>query len=107
MLTRKPSAAAPAAYPTGQGGDSAIHQLQSSPGARRGAPRTGVGTGPPSPIALPPLRASNAAAAAHTVRETDIQNSCIIDSGLLVWKYQRQGLNTYIPVEYQCCKDSN
>ncbi|XP_057342577.1 dual specificity tyrosine-phosphorylation-regulated kinase 2-like isoform X4 [Manis pentadactyla] len=66
MLTRKPSAAAPAAYPTGQGGDSAIHQLQSSPGARRGAPRTGVGTGPPSPIALPPLRASNAAAAAHT-----------------------------------------
>lgn len=27
-----------------------------------------MGTGPPSPIALPPLRASNAAAAAHTVR---------------------------------------
>lgn len=29
-----------------------------------------MGTGPPSPIALPPLRASNAAAAAHTVRSS-------------------------------------
>ncbi|XP_057352706.1 dual specificity tyrosine-phosphorylation-regulated kinase 2-like [Manis pentadactyla] len=77
MLTRKPSAAAPAAYPTGQGGDSAIHQLQSSPGARRGAPRTGVGTGPPSPIALPPLRASNAAAAAHTL---GVQDQGSVDS---------------------------
>ncbi|XP_057342570.1 dual specificity tyrosine-phosphorylation-regulated kinase 2-like isoform X3 [Manis pentadactyla] len=79
MLTRKPSAAAPAAYPTGQGGDSAIHQLQSSPGARRGAPRTGVGTGPPSPIALPPLRASNAAAAAHTrkkLRHREVKGRC-------------------------------
>ncbi|XP_036721166.1 dual specificity tyrosine-phosphorylation-regulated kinase 2 [Balaenoptera musculus] len=67
MLTRKPSAAAPAAYPTGRGGDSAVRQLQASPGLGAGAPRSGVGTGPPSPIALPPLRASNAATAAHTI----------------------------------------
>nr|XP_036860936.1 uncharacterized protein LOC118969938 isoform X2 [Manis javanica] len=77
------------------------------PGARRGAPSERSGVRPALPNSLPPLRASNAAAAAHMVRETDIQDSCITDSGLLVWKYRRQGLNTYIPVEYQCCKDSN
>ncbi|XP_073087203.1 dual specificity tyrosine-phosphorylation-regulated kinase 2-like [Manis javanica] len=51
MLTRKPSAAAPAAYPTGREGDSAIRQLQASPGLGAGPPRSGVGSGPPSPSA--------------------------------------------------------
>ncbi|XP_054255691.1 dual specificity tyrosine-phosphorylation-regulated kinase 2 [Indicator indicator] len=65
MLTRKPSAsaAAGAAYPAGRAGDSG-RPLQSSPGAGAGVSRAGAGTGPPSPLALPPLRASNAS---HTV----------------------------------------
>ncbi|XP_015711833.1 dual specificity tyrosine-phosphorylation-regulated kinase 2 isoform X1 [Coturnix japonica] len=65
MLTKKPSAsaAAGAAYPAGRAGDSG-RPLQSSPGAGAGVSRAGAGTGPPSPLALPPLRASNAS---HTV----------------------------------------
>lgn len=65
MLTRKPSAsaAAGAAYPAGRAGDSG-RPLPSSPGTGAGVSRAGAGTGPPSPLALPPLRASNAS---HTV----------------------------------------
>ncbi|XP_060135630.1 dual specificity tyrosine-phosphorylation-regulated kinase 2 isoform X2 [Zootoca vivipara] len=76
LTTRKPSAsaagaagaggAAAASCPAGSrgGGDSA-RQFQSSPGiGAGGASRAGAGTGPPSPIALPPLKPSSAA---HTV----------------------------------------
>lgn len=47
----------------GRAGDGG-RPLQSSPGAGAGVSRAGAGTGPPSPLALPPLRASNAS---HTV----------------------------------------
>ncbi|KAM8973270.1 dual specificity tyrosine-phosphorylation-regulated kinase 2 isoform 1-T1 [Pelodytes ibericus] len=54
MLTRTSCAAAAAAaavHPTGRGIEG-ISQLQPSPGL----PRSAAGTGPPSPVALPPLR---------------------------------------------------
>ncbi|XP_006514109.3 dual specificity tyrosine-phosphorylation-regulated kinase 2 isoform X1 [Mus musculus] len=69
MLGSPGSAAVPPRSLTfrGRGGDTAVRQLQASPGIGAGAPRSGVGTGPPSPIALPPLRASNATTTAHTI----------------------------------------
>ncbi|KAM3925360.1 dual specificity tyrosine-phosphorylation-regulated kinase 2 isoform 1-T1 [Leptodactylus fuscus] len=58
MLTRKPCAAA-AVHPTGRGSEG-TSQLQPSPAL----PRSAAGTGPPSPVSLPPLRTSNAT---HTI----------------------------------------
>lgn len=55
MLTRKPCAAA-AVHPTGRGSEG----MQPSPAL----PRSATGTGPPSPVSLPPLRTSNAT---HTI----------------------------------------
>ncbi|XP_074869460.1 dual specificity tyrosine-phosphorylation-regulated kinase 2 isoform X2 [Carettochelys insculpta] len=67
MLARKASAGAAAALgaacPAGRAGESG-RPPQSSPGSAAGGSRAGAGTGPPSPIALPPLRPSHAA---HTV----------------------------------------
>uniref|UniRef100_A0A8D0DUI6 Dual specificity tyrosine-phosphorylation-regulated kinase 2 n=1 Tax=Salvator merianae TaxID=96440 RepID=A0A8D0DUI6_SALMN len=64
------AAAAPAALascPAGnRGGGESSRQFQPSPGiGAGGASRAGAGTGPPSPIALPPLKPSSSAA--HTV----------------------------------------
>ena len=42
-----------------------VHQFQASPGLGTGATWSGVGSSPPSPIALPPLLASNTADTAH------------------------------------------
>uniref|UniRef100_A0ACB8FQN6 Uncharacterized protein n=1 Tax=Sphaerodactylus townsendi TaxID=933632 RepID=A0ACB8FQN6_9SAUR len=61
LTTRKRSAGAAAPGPAGSRAGESARQLQSSPGIRAGGcSRTGAGTGPPSPIALPPLKSSSA-----------------------------------------------
>ncbi|XP_029453093.1 dual specificity tyrosine-phosphorylation-regulated kinase 2 [Rhinatrema bivittatum] len=61
MLARKAStgsAGATAGHPAGKAGE----QPHTSPGLSAGVLRSGAGTGPPSPIALPPLRTGSTAA---------------------------------------------
>ncbi|XP_063252582.1 dual specificity tyrosine-phosphorylation-regulated kinase 2 isoform X2 [Prinia subflava] len=71
MLTRKStaSAAAGVAHPAGRTGDNG-RPLPSSPSTGAGASRAGATTGPPSPLALPPLRANNASHTAGSSKHT-------------------------------------